>query len=214
MNLLARAGNYLLGAALVLALVIIGVWSERLGPGYAFQGNMAVAAATTVTALLAVTVFVERAMAVFNAILFGDQHRQAEAKLLGSNPAEGVQEMQNVMSKKERVRLLGSFIAGAFISAAGVRTLAGLLIVPAQNPPANPFFLPVDVVLTAGLIAGGSNGLAFLLQVIKDMMAPPDEAAPPGGGIAPGIQTEAPTPSGTPAAAVSSRYFRARMTTG
>jgi hypothetical protein len=108
---------------------------------------MAVAAATTVTALLAVTLFVERAMAVFNAIVFGEEHRQAEAKLLGGDFAQGAEEMKAVLGKKERMRLFGSFIAGAFISAAGVRTLSGLLHV--TDPSTNPFFLPVDVVLTA-----------------------------------------------------------------
>jgi len=33
----------------------------------------------------------------------------------------------------------------------------------------------VDIVLTAGLIAGGSNGLAELLQLIKQGLKPPSK---------------------------------------
>lgn len=213
MEILKRSANFLLGTALVVSLVIIAVWSERLRPGYAFQENMAAAAATTVTALLAVTLFVERAMAVFNAIVFGEEHRDAEAKLLAGNVSQGAEDMKTVLGKKERMRLFGSFIAGAFISAAGVRTLSGLLDV--KDPSTNPFFMPVDVVLTAALIAGGSNGLAFLLQVIKDMMAPPDQAEPPNAAMpdAKRVRAEAQAPASVVRPA-SSRYFRARLTTG
>ena len=66
---------------------------------------------------------------------------------------------------------MGSFVAGLFISAAGVRTLEGLLQTGAKNVPHNPFLFPVDVILTAALIAGGSNALAFLVQTAKDKLA-------------------------------------------
>jgi hypothetical protein len=213
MEMLRKSANYLLGAGLVVTLVIIAVWSDRLQAGYAFQENMAVAAANTVTALLAVTLFVERAMAVFNAILFGDEHRQAEVKLLGADPAEGVKELKNVLGKKERLRLFGSFIAAAFISAAGVRTLTGLLVV--AKPGGNSFFLAVDVILTAGLIAGGSNGLAYLLQVIKDMLAPADsESAPDDPADQVGRKRAAPAASDPKAAPARVKYLRSRLMTG
>jgi hypothetical protein len=67
------------------------------------------------------------------------------------------------------------------------------------------------------VIAGGSNGLAFLLQVIKDLMAPPDQAAPPKPAVQPvaeGVQRKAAFTASTASSPVNSRYFRARLTTG
>jgi hypothetical protein len=71
------------------------------------------------------------------------------------------------------------------------------------------------VMLTAALVAGGSNGLAFLIQAIKDQLAPPDPAPvepAPGQVVAatdPAAQA-AGTTSPTPAAV---RALRVRMTT-
>lgn len=209
-SLLARSLNYLLGFGLVLALVVIAWQSRQLAPGFAYESNMAVAAASTATALLAVALFVERGMAVVNAIAFGDQHRKAEAELVAGDPAEGVKQLSDVLGKKERVRLFGSFIAALFISAAGVRTLEGLLVTTGTGVPDNPLFIPVDVVLTAGLIAGGSNGLAFLIQAIKDLLTPtePDAAAETSTG-----EALVATPRQAPMSPARARALRARLTT-
>ena len=215
-SLLGRSLNYLLGFGLLLAIIVIAWRSRDLVRGFAYEPNMAVAAASTATALLAVALFVERSMAVVNAIVFGDRHRDAEAALATGNRLAGVAIMKDVLGKKERLRLFGSFIAALFISAAGVRTLEGLLVTTGAGAPDNPLLVPVDVVLTAGLIAGGSNGLAFLIQAIKDLLTPPepDEPAAPITGDAvgstdPALVAARPAPM-SPAAI---RALRARMTT-
>jgi hypothetical protein len=163
--------TWLFTGALFLSIVVIWLLADRLSGGFAYRANMAEAAASTIAALMAVTLFVERGMAVINAILFGEEQRTAEVQLASANAA-ALTKLANVLGFKERLRILGAFVAGLFISAAGVRTLEGLLDVKAAGAPQNALLFPVDVVLTAALIAGGSNGLAFLLQLAKDKLAP------------------------------------------
>jgi hypothetical protein len=156
--------------------------------------------AATITAILAVTLFVERGLAAINAIIFGEPQRAAEIQL-SVGAAAGVRAMSDVLQMKERVRLLGAFIAGLFISAAGVRTLEGLIQTNGSNVAVNSMLFPVDIVLTAALIAGGSNGLAFLGQVAKDRLAPP---IIPSGAVA----------AANVSAAGGDKAIRARLTTG
>lgn len=198
--------SWLFAAAFLVAIVFVGLRSDRLVEGFAFREDMAAAAAGTVTALLAVTLFVERGMAVVNAVLFGDKQRDAEIQLMSANAA-GASELSNVMANKERIRLVGAFLAGLFISAAGVRTLEGLLDTGAANAPTNSMLNPVDVILTAALIAGGGNGLAFLLQLAKDRLAPPPDPQVAAVAVAAGDAED-----GVVAAAADPN-FRARITT-
>ena len=137
-------------------------------------------------------------MAVVNEMVFGERARQAELQRMqavaqNDDTTAAEQNIKAVMDSKARLRVLLSFVAGLFISGAGVRTLQGLMVTTATvggattQLPLGPLFVPVDVLMTAGLIAGGSQGLAFLAQVLKDMAAPPPEAeapANPGGGEA------------------------------
>jgi hypothetical protein len=176
-----RSAGWLLTAAFlfVIALFIVTVWQPNhyLHPGEPYKENVIQAAVGVATALFVVAVFLERSLAVVNALLFGDEHR--EAALMQSSADEMVaaaatEKLAHVMGKKERVRLLVGFIAGLLISAAGIRTLAGLV---SNTDHADWLFEPMDVLLTAGLLAGGSNGLALLIQIFTDRLG--DSAATP-----------------------------------
>ena len=81
------------------------------------------------------------------------------------------QEVARLLTLRERLRLLLGFIVGIFVSAAGIRALEGLLVISNERA-VDRLLYPVDVLLTAGLIAGGSNGLAFLIQLLKQRIAP------------------------------------------
>ncbi len=210
MAIAPHTGNTLAGRWLpLLALVIAtGVVVGGTGPGRGipYQADMAQAAATTVAALLAVSLFLERGMAVVNALLYGDEQREADIKLSYGFVDEGVRQIAAVASKKERIRLVGAFVAGVFVSAAGVRTLQSLLQVRAGE--AYPLLFPADIVLTASLLAGGSNGLAFLSQLIKDRLAPLVTPTP-------GAPLSVKADSGIAAAAGPNLAdLRARLTTG
>jgi hypothetical protein len=170
--------------AILLAAIVAGflLWADPAKlMSLPFKDNMAAAAATVIGAILVVTLIVERSMATVNAILFGEEERQAELELMqatqaggDTNPAQN--KIKKVMDKKARVRLLLGFAVGLLVSASGVRTLEGLLNSAGR---VNDLLFPVDVVLTAGLIAGGSAALAVLAQVLKDLAAPPPEADSP-----------------------------------
>ena len=187
---------------LILAVIAIVAWqAQAFDKGYDFRDNMAVAAASTITALLAVTLFVERAMAGVNAIVFGDAQRIAERQLIeGTKTA--LSTLSNVLGVKERVRLFGSFLAGLFVSAAGIRTIEGLVQAGTADPPSNSFLIPVDIILTAALIAGGSNGLAFLLQLAKDTLT--DRAPTTSNGA---------VAENAPAKSMELKNIRARLVT-
>jgi len=66
--------------------------------------------------------------------------------------------------QREQMRLLLGFVASFLISAAGVRTLSTLVTDTSLSGLAEG----VDIMLTAGLLAGGSNALAKLVQVILE----------------------------------------------
>lgn len=203
------------GSLVLVAIAVVAWHADALGRGYAFQPNMAIASASTITALLAVTLFVERGMAAVNAIVFGDAQRVAERQLIEGGSG-ALTSLSIVLGIKERVRLFGSFLAGLFVSAARVRTIEGLVQTGTGPLPTSALLIPVDIVLTAALIAGGSNGLAFLLQLAKDMLT---EAAPPGGAtpvprVLPKVAPEGTGDRGESAIAQARdiRRIRARLT--
>jgi hypothetical protein len=170
-----KSATWLLSAAylLVIAVFILIVRdpSHNLHPAEAYKDNVILAAVGVATALFVVAVFLERSLAVMNSLLFGDEQRAAHLAARSAKPAlavAGQAQVAETMSKKERLRLLVGFIAGLLISAGGIRTLGGLVAAP---NPADWLFEPMDVLLTAGLLAGGSNGLAYLIQVFSDRLA-------------------------------------------
>jgi hypothetical protein len=179
-------------ALFVVVIVIVALGSSSLVEGYPYQANMALAATNTLIALIAVTLFVERGMTVVNAMLYGEEQRQVEVGLADGN--KSLDDLAKVLGAKERVRLLGGFIAALFVSAAGVRTLEGLVNTKVAPHSHNAYLIPVDVVLTAALIAGGSNGLAYLLQIAKERLAAGTSI--PSSGVT--TATPSPTPTPTP----------------
>lgn len=169
--------------AMITVIVVIG-WPGRwdlLGAVALNNQDMANAAAGTVGGLLVIALLVERSMAVINALVFGDGQRKADLALRHATDADArsdaEQAVRVVMQKKERLRLLLGFGVALFISAAGIRTLQNL-VVANPDPAPGQLFYGVDIVLTAGLIAGGSNGLAYLLELLKSLAnkTPPQEA--------------------------------------
>ena len=76
--------------------------------------------------------------------------------------------LTSIEAKQDRLRLEFGFLFSLFISAVGVRTLDALLDVGAAglaNHQAGAF-LVADILLTAGLIAGGSSGISSIADLI------------------------------------------------
>lgn len=155
---------------LVAVMVAVSYQASRgqVAAGYPYRANMLEAGASVAGALFVIALFIERFMATVNALVFGEKQREAELALLaGEDQPVALRQLSDVLGKKERLRLLLGFVAGVFASAAGARTLEGLLDL-SKGSMQNPLVLPVDVLLTAGLLAGGSNGLAYLVEVLKE----------------------------------------------
>lgn len=200
--------NLLFTALFLIAVTLFFWWlGNGVIPGLPYQPNMATTAASVIGALLVVTLVIERAAAVVNQLIFGEEERQAEyeriqAAKTNASSAAAEAKLTVVLTKKARVRLLFSFITGLFVSAAGVRTLQGLLVLPApaggSQAQISSLFYPVDIVLTAALIAGGSASLAFLAAVLRDLAAPPPaqvpgaDANPTGGATLTAAEPPAP----------------------
>jgi hypothetical protein len=165
-------------AVAIAAILLLVVFKQPFGP-LKFRQNMAEAGAGVAAALFVVTLFVERSIAAIDALINGDAKRSAEAGYLASpTDPEATTALSKALADSEKLRLLLSFISGIFISAAGIRTLAGLVeAVPAcviaggkADCAGQPqLFFSVDVLLTAGLITGGSNALALLIQLLKEL---------------------------------------------
>jgi hypothetical protein len=157
--------------AVALAVGALLLFSKDGNPALPFAQNTPQAGLAVATALLVVTLFIERGMAAVNALIFGEQERSVLIALLaddGGTRAETRARLAEVLGWKERLRLLLGFAAGLLVAGAGVRTLAGLFNLTGAKPAA--LFYDVDILLTAGLIAGGSNGFAFLIQALKDII--------------------------------------------
>ena len=85
--------------AFAAAIAIVAFVSGSIVEGYPYKSNMATAAAGTVTALIAISLFVERGMAVVNALLFGDAQRTAEVKLMETGN-EGIADLSRLLTQR------------------------------------------------------------------------------------------------------------------
>jgi hypothetical protein len=174
-------------AILMLAagIVLVGLlnWDSRSAARFA--GNITEEAPKVVTSLTVIAIFMERALAVINSAWLGEQSERARAAVRAAVAAKGpglverseaygmlraaLMTEAELEARKRRLRVVIGFLFGLVISAAGIRTLAGLAIPQAQVPvtPDVDLFNFVDIILTAGLLAGGSEGMAKLATLIR-----------------------------------------------
>lgn len=73
-------------------------------------------------------------------------------------------------SDTRTIALWTSLLFGLLISAIGVRSIEPLLVIDLDNPIQVVIFRCLDVFLTGGLIAGGSEGIHKLIKVFLDFM--------------------------------------------
>jgi len=146
-----------------------------------------------VTSLLILTLLIERSLAIINTTLFGREKRKLEDALrkvkfdfevdleAGKDPGDvkgaawgALKALREIADKEEKLRIVIAVPVAFFLSAVGVRTLSALMMINgvAAESIQGQALLGADIVLTAGLIAGGSNGLAQLLKLINDALKP------------------------------------------
>ena len=74
-------------------------------------------------------------------------------------------------SETQKLSLRVSFFIGILVSAVGIRTLGSLVVDISAYPSAQKaFFNLVDILITAGLLAGGSEGIHQLTSVYTNYM--------------------------------------------
>lgn len=180
--------NWLFPAALV-ACSAVAAWQASTFTGLAFKPFKADEVVGNLTALFLISAFLERALEVFltswrdadrRKLEHEIAHALADAKAAPDSTA-AAEAQRRVLQKRHELHLYkaqtarASFIcglvAGVVIALAGARALTPLL---AALPPAgSPQLLVVtiiDVVITAGLIGGGSDGIHKLVSVITDYL--------------------------------------------
>ncbi len=181
----------------LLGLFLAGFWKWT---GATFVPDVPAAAAKLIASLIVITLLIERSIAAISSVIFQPEKRSLETKaretegLIGRRAflddkeaaqmakeiAESRQKLATIAGEEDKNRAILGFAFALLVCAAGVRTLSSLLQIDPSTGTAGlsdefQRYLAhgVDVILTAGLIAGGSDGLAKLLQIIKDGMTPP-----------------------------------------
>lgn len=99
-----------------------------------------------------------------------------DVRVITAELAEANQKLVAVDGKVDRARLLLSFVVGLVISFVGVRLLAPLF----QNENGAWFSL-VDVVLTAGVLAGGTTAFSAISELIGTFVNASRKRALEGG---------------------------------
>jgi hypothetical protein len=178
-----------------IASAVAAVWAvgQFEFAAVAFVADVPTAAIKVVTSLLILTLLIERSLAIINTTLFGREKRKLEDALrkvkfdfevdleAGKDPGDvkgaawgALKALREIADKEEKLRIVIAVPVAFFLSAAGVRTLSALMMVNgvAAESIQGQALLGADIVLTAGLIAGGSNGLAQLLKLINDALKP------------------------------------------
>jgi hypothetical protein len=180
--------NWLFPAALV-ALSAAAAWQASNFTGLAFKPFRAEEIIGNLTALFLISVFLERALEVFvtwwrdvDRLKLEQEIAQAEAdaKAVADRKAaaqagrlvlQKQQELDLFKAQTARRSFMCGLVAGAVIAVAGARALEPLLVTlpPAGSAQALVVTI-VDVVITAGLIGGGSDGIHKLVSVITDYL--------------------------------------------
>jgi hypothetical protein len=160
--------------ALILAVALVA-WAKQ-GVGYVYVDDMYAAGSRVAGALFVTALFLERSLAVVNGLVFPQERRlriqTEDPGVTGAALLEAEQALAAVKADQDRLRLLLGFIAALFVSAAGARTLGALMTMPPKPPLPlhDELFHTVDIVLTAGVLAGGSSGIAAIIDIISKQM--------------------------------------------
>ncbi len=131
--------------------------------------------------LLLITAFKERAQEIY-VIAWraeGRAKRESNVKHASSDAAKTKAEdkLSDYRAETGRYVSLVSLCSGIFVSLAGVRVLAPLVEVPTGDVQQSWLFI-VDVLLTAGLLAGGSKLIHEVMAVVSEALKMTRERLP------------------------------------
>ncbi|MGJ4963383.1 hypothetical protein [Bradyrhizobium sp. HKCCYLRH3061] len=169
-------------AAPVIGIVLLAVFINKSAIALDYRSPAFTAGVNVASGLFVIALFMERSLAVLNNLLFSEEQRIADAAVMGAETeaafVDAAKLLTVVTTAKERVRLAVGFVFGLLISAAGPRTLEGLLTLDLTKMSANDaskltephlmLFYGVDIILTAGLLAGGSNAINEVIEILRN----------------------------------------------
>lgn len=182
------------GTALVVSVVLVAVISPRNENTLAFENLTPGSVATVLTALFIIAVFLERTLEVFISVwreagrnereIARTTARENLRKVMETHAITGnqirpfqekLQEAENTLNRYQnstrRYSMLFLFFAGIAVSLVGIRSIDPLVAdVPACTAEEICWFAIADVIVTAGLIAGGSEGIHRLMMVVIDFL--------------------------------------------
>jgi hypothetical protein len=175
--------NWLFPAALVVAAAL-AAWQASGFSALAFKAFNAGEIVGNLTALFLISVFLERALEVFltswrdagrRTLEHEIAHTQAAAEAAPSADAErALRDARHALdlykAQTARASFVCGLVAGVVIALAGARALSPLLVAPPTGSEQLLVVTIVDVVITAGLIGGGSDGIHKLVSVITDYL--------------------------------------------
>lgn len=164
-----------MGGLTVTALVVAGgVVAVAVLPqdGGLDYRDMPAAGVEVAMALFVVALFLERGLAVLNGLLFPEaaaaERDIVDPTVTGDDLKRTQERLDGIEAGKTRVRMAAGFVFALVIAAAGARTLQALMVPPdAKLAGQLALFRGADIVLTAGLLAGGSEGLARIIDALK-----------------------------------------------
>ena len=161
-----------IGTAIVLAIILIWGYPPL---NLQFQKFEQDTVQNLLLPLLAISLFKERAQEVFVTAWRqeGRYKRQLAVKRAHTEAARDTAELELSRYRAETGRYVSvaSITAGVFISLAGVRVLRPLLVENATFAGGQEAWLfIVDVLLTAGLLAGGSEGIHSVMALLTDYL--------------------------------------------
>ena len=127
--------------------------------------------------LFFVSLLVERFLEIFVQDPKAKQKNQLQRNVRALAPLGDLEQLHETETQLEQIknerrktlRVVG-FAVGIVIALLGFRVLSNLLVEPIANPIQNRFVNIMDMVLTAGLISGGSGGIHNLVNVLERFM--------------------------------------------
>jgi hypothetical protein len=169
-----------------LILVVLGTFSPFAG--LSFQPESGDSALSVLGRLVLIALFVERGIEVFVELWRGASKNKKKNDIKTLNEEKGrikgnLEEEKRIQNKIDklsedlhfyqaitaRISLWTGFMFGLLVSISGVRALNSLMTSPIGDTQ-GMLFQGVDIVLTAALISGGSEGIHKIMTVYKSFM--------------------------------------------
>jgi hypothetical protein len=166
---------HLLAIVLLVLLVVIAVVGFDAIRSVKLNDELQLNDYSTLFAnVLVITIIVERFLEVFNAIWRRKGKLQLTRKVQDAKNDESKKQAQEQLdsyrARTQTLAMYSGFVIGILAGIAGVRTLEIIFDFSSLTGTQETLFHSIDILLTAGLIAGGSKGINAVTRVIGNFL--------------------------------------------